>query len=163
MLPVELVLDAEPLHAVAQRKKSDADHLRRSGAVVARLLERVEYRLPLDRIEALLQRQPAQLGAVLRGRPRGEPQIARADHVAGRQRERALEYVLELADVSREIVARELGRGLGGELRRLGGAALALQYRGGERRDVLAHLAQARHLELDHVQPVIQILPEGAA
>src|SRR5687767_711563 len=56
-LGVELVVDAEPLHAIAQRAESDAQHLGGGGAVVARLLQRREYRLPLHRVEALLQRQ----------------------------------------------------------------------------------------------------------
>ena len=32
----------------------------------------------------------------------------------------------------------------------------------GDRRDVLAHLSQAGHLKLDHVQAVIEVLPEVA-
>src|SRR5204862_3835282 len=47
--------------------------------------------------------------------------------------------------------------------RRLAAGALAFEYRRGERRDVLAHLAQRGHPELYHVQAVVKILAEGAA
>ena len=74
-----------------------------------RLLERVEDRLALDRVEPLLQRQPADVDGVVARRLRGELQVVGGDLVAGGERERALEDVLELAHVAREVVARELG------------------------------------------------------
>src|SRR5262245_1285434 len=60
-LGIELFLDAEPFHAIAQRAERDSEQLRRCRAVVARLLEGVEDRLSLHRVQALLQRQARQV------------------------------------------------------------------------------------------------------
>src|SRR5688500_3575003 len=65
-LGVQLFLDPEPLHAVAQRAKGDAEHLGCRGAVVARLLQRVEDGLALHGVELLGQR-PAGQGGGRRG------------------------------------------------------------------------------------------------
>src|SRR5205807_2326726 len=103
------------------------------------------------------------LGA-LHGRLRWcEPQVLSADLRARAQSERSLQNVLELADIAGKAIAHELVERSRRDLRR-GAAGLrrqALQDRGGNERDVLAALAQRRHVQLDHVETVEQVLPEA--
>src|SRR5258706_9739007 len=73
-LGVQLFLDTEALHAVAQRAEGDAEQFRRGGAVVVRLLERIEDRLALDRVQLLRQRPSGEGG---RGPRRGRRRNAR--------------------------------------------------------------------------------------
>src|SRR5437870_12030090 len=77
----------------------------------------------------------------------------------GRERQASLENVFQLANIARERVGFQRGGGLWVELRRHATRQL-FEYRVGNRRDILAHLTQARHGELDDVQPVEQILAE---
>src|SRR6185295_2033668 len=56
-LGIELLLDPETLHAVAQRAERNAEKPRRGRAVIARLLQRLEDRLLLDALEILGQRR----------------------------------------------------------------------------------------------------------
>ena len=79
----------------------------------------------------------------------------------GGERQAALEDVLELAHVAGKRIALERRDGFGIELRRIAARELR-EDRVGDQRNVLAHLAQARHRELDHVQPVVEVLPELA-
>src|SRR5262245_38755761 len=162
-LGIELFLDAEPFHAIAQRAECDAQELGGRGAVVVGLLERVENRLALDGVQALLQRQAGDL--LRRGRRpdarRRELQVLGLDLAARGERERALEHVLQLPHVARKIVLPQALQRRRGEPRRgAGGCGLTLYDRRGERRDIVAHLAQRRHLELDHVQAVVEVLAE---
>src|SRR3954463_16561181 len=100
--------DVEALHAVAQLPEGDAEELRGRGAIEAGFRERLEDRLALDRIQVVGQRlASARGGRSAWGGRRGEAQIVKADLVAAGQRERALEDVLELADVAGEVMLRQ--------------------------------------------------------
>src|SRR5689334_5458245 len=61
-LRIELFVDAQALHAIAQGPEGDAEELRRRSAVVAGLLQRVENGLALQRIELLGQRPAGDRG-----------------------------------------------------------------------------------------------------
>ena len=87
-------------------------------------------------------------------------QVRRRDLLRiGGERESALENVFEFAHVARERIRLERRDRFGVEPRDRP-AREFLQYRVGDRRNVLAHFAETRHAEFDHVQPVEQILPE---
>src|SRR5687768_11963605 len=158
-----LIGDAEALHAVAQLAERDAQELRRRGAVEAGLAQGLEDRLALQGVEVLGQRLAAAVAGLLRLGRRREAQVGGLDLVAARQRERALQDVLQFAHVAGKIVVRQLlhGRGLEPRRRHAVLAREALQDARGDAADVLAALAQRRHPELDHVQAVEQILAEA--
>src|SRR5689334_2451869 len=164
---VKLVFDAEPFHAIAQRPERYAEHFCGSRSVVMRLLERIENRLALYRVQTFLKRQTARRrnGGLLGFgcAARGELQVFGVDLIPTSQRECAFENVLELANVSREIVGEKGRLSLFGEFRRLSPGALALKERCSKLRNVFTHLAQAWHSQFDNVQSVIQVLSESAA
>src|SRR5690348_12327814 len=104
--------DAQALHAIAQLPEGDAEKLGRRRTVEAGLAERLEDRLALDGIQILRERFGSgrrRRAAAGRGRWRAQAQVIDANLFAGRESERSLEDVLELADIAREVVARELG------------------------------------------------------
>src|SRR2546423_7932416 len=95
-----LIGDAEALHAITQLAEGDAKELCGRGAVEAGLAERFENGLALHAVEIGGQRfAGTAVGflAVLR-HPR-EAQVLGVDLSAAREGERALEDVLQLADV----------------------------------------------------------------
>src|SRR6185436_11662678 len=167
---VQLLLDAEALHAVAQRAEGDAEELRGRGAVVARLLQRLDDGLLFEALEVFRQRRRgAQTHQVLarnglRILVRAELQVFHPDLVFGGERERALEYVLELPHVAGEGVALERLQGVGTEPRRgsLEGLRQPAEYLRRDDRYVLGELAQRRHRQLDDGEPVEEVLPEIA-
>src|SRR5438128_2616044 len=86
------------------------------------------------------------------------------DDGAPGQHDRAVEHVLELADVAGPIVAREHLEGAGGHATHVA-VALARDLADevlDERGNVLSPLAQRRHVDRDHVEPVVEILTERA-
>ena len=102
--------------------------------------------------------------ACLAGSRRRELQFLLFDLSARAQRQRALEDVLEFAHIAGKLhsPATRPARPATTALRcRRPGRTLA-QNLAREHRDVLAHLAQRRHPQLDHVEAVIQVLPELA-
>src|SRR5690606_29005029 len=149
----------ELLDPIPERPEADPEELRGRGLVVTRLLERPEDRVALDLLELRLERSAVGPG---RGRGRaGNPcgavvrlaelDVLDVDLVAGAERQRALEDVLELPYVAGEAVAEER-RARGG---RQAGHRHALRRREpledpvGEQQHVLAALAERRHVELD--------------
>ena len=88
-----------------------------------------------------------------------------ADQAAVAQDRRALEDVTQLADVTGPAVldealaclARDAGGRPGDALGEIGEEEVA------EREDVLGALAQRRKADLEHLEPVVEILAEGAA
>ena len=92
-------------------------------------------------------------------------QVLELHAAAARERDGALHGVLELAHVARPLVAQQLIGGARGEA---GDLALHAQRRvreqhPRERQDVVAALAQRRHVQLDDLEPVVEVLAEGAA
>src|SRR5690606_36885986 len=94
----------------------------------------------------------------------GEGEVGRRDPRAVGHRHGALEDVLQLADVAREGVVHERGHRVVGQ----GGRVAVLLVGeagdevGGELRQVVEVLAQRRHAQLDHVDAVVEVVPEGA-
>ena len=83
---------------------------------------------------------------------------------AGRQHHRALDDVLQLADVARPVVFLQQIQRLGGQLEvgLLVFLAVLLEEVLDQQRDVVLALAQRRQLHGDDVQPVVQVLAELA-
>ncbi len=84
-------------------------------------------------------------------------QVAQIDRLAAAENHRALHHVAQLADISRPCVgdqrlarvARDRVRQLMMRLRRLRGKVFR------ELHDFARAVAQRRHLQLDHIQPVV--------
>ncbi|MNS71991.1 hypothetical protein D3C72_1053870 [compost metagenome] len=91
-----------------------------------------------------------------------QAQVVGTDAVFLGQRQRAFQDVLQLAHISREAILGQRVQRRGRQQR--GGAAVAAgqpcQDRGGQRRQVLAALAQRRHAQFDHVDAVVQVVAE---
>src|SRR6266545_4743290 len=86
-------------------------------------------------------------------------QVPSRHRVAVGQRAGTLDHVLELADIARPAVSLEGGHGVVGDA---ADAALSVarEEGAGEEAHVPRPLAQRRQLDLDDVDPVIQLLPE---
>ena len=80
----------------------------------------------------------------------------RADQV------RPLQRVVQLADVARPIVPLEELQGLGLDLAGARPPAIAGQQVLGQQRHVFQPLAQRRDVDPQHVEPVVEVLAEGA-
>jgi hypothetical protein len=93
----------------------------------------------------------------------GGRQVRRLHHRALGHRRGVLHRVLQLAHVPRPVVALEQGLDLGCEAQ---GRATVLPGRaveevGRQQPDVLPALAQGRQLDLDHVEPVVEVVAEA--
>ena len=91
-------------------------------------------------------------------------QVLRLDVAALTEDEGVLDDVLQFADVAGEIMAHERGQGLvryADDVLALLGAVFADKMLD-EQGDVLLALAQGRQADLDHVEPVEQVVAEGA-
>ena len=95
----------------------------------------------------------------------GEGKIAGIEPVPfAAEHHRHLHSILQLADISRPGVLRQPFDCLGGQ-RFAGEIFLAANFSHEMRRqtgDIRTSLAQRRHLNRNHVQPVVEILPEAA-
>ena len=91
-------------------------------------------------------------------------QIVGHHAIAAAEHQRLLDDVLELAHVARPVVAEEAGDDVGGERARLPAAARRVLAHEvvGEQRQILLAVAQRRQGQRDDVEPVEQILAEGA-
>ena len=112
-------VDAELLEPVAQRAEADAEQRRGALADAAGLLERA-HRPTRARSRRPVRSRSTPSGGKSRGHLGGRAsrrlnvgQVARRRSRARRQRDRALDHVLELADVAGEVVALELAHRLG--------------------------------------------------
>jgi hypothetical protein len=118
-------LDAEPLQSVVERRALHPERARHLGLVAAAARERERSARALDVFELLVEIDPG-AGGLRPGRGRGargrdgrppargarrsagvarpETRGARLDHVAAREDRGALDHVLQLAHVAREVV-----------------------------------------------------------
>src|SRR5947207_7983384 len=157
----------EFLELVAELAEAHAEELGRARLHPTRPRQREVDVALLDLVERRLEVEPA-----LRNLDRdvedvaGPPEVRRervhVEHLAAPEDQRALDHVLELADVAGPPVAledreRRGGHGAHGlaELRRP-----VLDEVGDEQRDVLAPLAQRRDVDRDDVEAVEEILSE---
>ena len=104
-----------------------------------------------------------QLAFLLVGHDGTQAQVLDVDHATIGKRQRSLQDVLQLAHVARERIALQVAQRHAGELRNtLQAAALCqpLQDGIGQHAHVLLPLAQRRHAQLDHIEPVEKVLPE---
>jgi hypothetical protein len=177
--------DAQPRHAVAHLAQRQAEAGAGRGAVVAVAQQRTFEDVALDRVEVghevagqrcrggrlgrswrLRERSRHAVGCVVRqGAGVTGIEVGAPDGVAGGQRQRTVQQVLQLAHVAgeglplqpRQHVGRQRGHGvdpgIGGD---------AAQHRVADRRQVAHALAQRRHDDADDVEPVVQVLAEAA-
>ena len=139
---------------------ADAQDLGGPARGPAMALERGQDRVPFDvghgRARNGWRRRLAVGGAELGG------QVVLLDGVALRQHHRALDDVLELTDVARPVVGDDLRQRAVAEafhaLAVLPGKAL--QEMRGERRHVALPTPQRGQRDVDHVEPIVQILAE---
>ena len=145
-----------------QGLERDAQHLGGARLVALGLLERQEDQAALD----LVDRHAREHDRVV---PRGAAahgggQVLGRDQLAGRDDDRALHRVAQLAHVARPRVAHdqvarrvvEPDHRLALAMREVDGEAL------GQRELVVAALAQRRQVQVEHVQPVVQVLAQRA-
>src|SRR5437867_10585776 len=147
-------LAAEPEHPPGERL-APADRLHHAQDVAALdLLERRELGRIVARDEHVRALEAADL---LR-------EIVEADRLVPREGDRPLDAVLELAHVAGPDVGKEALRGLGREpgdaLAGLRGVAVDEVLR--EEEHVAPPRPQRRHLDVDHVDPDVEILAEAA-
>ena len=137
-----------PLHPAGGRERA-LDQLRLEGG------DHVPEREPLGRHHELGHLERAR-GAHPVGDELG------ADPRAGRQHDRTLDDVLQLAHVARPVVSLHEVEGLGRQLqvRLVVLGPVLLQEVMGEQRDVFAPVAQRRQLDLDDVQPIVEVFSE---
>src|SRR5262245_36898018 len=161
------VVDAELLEAIAQGAEGDAEELRGALFHAARGPERLEDQAALVLLHQLveahpLDRDPRRAAGLGAGEHRARQRL-QLDHRATRQRDRALDRILELADVARETVGEQPLERLGGDpldlLAEL--ARVPLEEVVDEQREVVLALAQRRQRDLDHVEPVVEVFAEA--
>src|SRR5262245_1499168 len=159
------------LDLLEQRGAIQPEQARRLVLVPVRALERLSDQVGLEAVHHLVEgdaglRQPlasrSGLGVAAAAVQRAR-QVGEADLAAAAQHHQPLDQVLELAHVARPVVAHERFHGLGrdaarAELLLLAGLAQEVRH---EQRDVLAALAERRHFDRDHVEPVEQVLAEA--
>src|SRR5215468_46915 len=177
--------DAVAVEAVEEGPARHAEHLGGLGLVSRAGGERVEDAAAFQRLELgahrrrsvarwrrlrRLCRLPALRRQVLDAGHAGadllERQVLGEDLRADTEEDRALDDVLQLADVPRPGVALEERHRLGRQARCglppvLRGGALEEELR--QRADLRRALAERRHDDADAVQPEVEVAPEGAA
>ena len=148
-----------------QRLAIEAEALRGARLVAGLVLEHALDELALE----LGERHPARdRGAEEVGGPalaHVRRQIVVGDQLALAQRDAALEHVHQLAHVAGPVIGEQqvlrLGRQAHPARRRLLRAELR-EHVLGERHDVLGARAQRRQIEVDDVEPVVEVLAEAA-
>ena len=169
--PVALVA-VDPLQLFDQRRALEPEQRRRLTLVAAGALERLRDQTRARGRATYASRSMPCSGSTGGRIPPRSPMdwispgsIADVDlRAAAAQRQRALDRVLELPDVARPVVrhqpAHRLLRERHARPRRIELAPHAIEEVLGEQRNVLAPLAQRRHVDGNHVQPIEQILAE---
>src|SRR5690349_20265666 len=154
------------LKLVAELAEGHTKEFRRLGLDTARSIERPLEISPFEIVEGRLEVK-ALLGYVDElGSPGGAlaanrlGQGVNAEHVAGAEHDRALEHVLELADVAGPVVSLEDRESLRRDPPNVLAEILAelLQEMRDEQRNVLASLAQRRQVDREHVQTIEEVL-----
>jgi len=102
----------------------------------------VKDRLALNGLQPLGQRQPLDVGVLLRRALIGQLQIVNGNLVAADQRHCALEDVLELAHIAGKMIGLQHFFGLRRQMQRAAVRGMAHEYRLGQSRNVVAQLAQ---------------------
>jgi hypothetical protein len=94
-----------------------------------------------------------------RRRHRGQPDVVGGDRLVAAHHQRAVDDVLELADVARPAVAEQALGGVGRQHRAAGAEALRVELEevAGEGQDVAGAIAQRRQLERRDVEAVEEI------
>ena len=132
-------------------------------------VQRLQDRLALDLVQVVLAAATARAGAPRAPRRRRSARAScrssRLDVVRPRQRDRALEDVLELAHVAGEVVRAQRLERASADSRR--GAAPPCRARRARIASAISGMsspafAQRRHPQLDHVEAVEEVLAELA-
>src|SRR3990172_3611095 len=160
-------VDPEALEFPEQGVSMKTENPGRLGLVPLDLLEDVENVLLLEMAPRLSEAESNALDILDRAATKDgnvQGQLPQRDGLALGQGHRALDDVLQLADVAGPVVLIQRGRGARGEALHLAGElavvlADEVLYQKG---DVVAALAQGGQRDGNHVQAVVQVLPEGA-
>src|SRR5438132_5018673 len=159
------------LDPIPQALLGDAENPRRADLHTTRSSERLENHLTLDVVERLVARSPGCRRRCCRrrcrelldaGRLDGRGEVLGPDDPVGQQ-DRALEDVLQLADVSRPCVhPQALQRLVRERSGRPGEFALGVIEEGvDELGEIVEALTQRRQSELDSMQAIEQVRPES--
>src|SRR5688572_13317464 len=160
------VSQAQVLDQPRQVRALEPERLGGARLVAGAPLERAPDERALELLDALVERPDVRVVAVepaARGPRLAERELARLDLRAGAEHDRALDRVLELADVAAPLVPhQEVERAVRQRLRPLARLlAVLLEEVCGQRRDVLAALVERRDPQRDHVQPVVEVLAKA--
>src|SRR5712691_4955112 len=156
-------VDVELADLVADDPLGGVEEPGRLGPVAAGGLEGIDDEVLLEAVHRALERDARQRARHLRGL-QGRGKMVAVDDTAVADQHRPLDAVLQLADVPGPVVAHEHvdgGRGDAADVLPVGGRVL-LDEMVGEEKDVGPPLAQRRQEDAEHVEPVVQVLPEGA-
>ena len=96
--------------------------------------------------------------------PLGKGHVLRQDEIRSFQGDAALDDVLQLADVARELIIHKQLQGVGGNVLHLlaKGAGVLLDEMPRQQGDVLLALPQGRQVNGNYVQTPVEVLPEAA-
>ena len=165
-------MQAERLQLAMQRRALHADEGRGARDVAAEARHLGQQILALEDLARVAQRQLHDLAALLPAQHRRRVladvvgQHVGADRPAARRRQdqQPLDDIAQLADVARPVVALQGGQRVLADRprRQAGGVGDAPQQVVGQLGDVLAALAERRHAQRHHVQPMEQLLAEAA-
>ena len=142
------------LDLAVERGPADAEQLGRFGHVVAGAVERFGDQPPFPVVDA--QRFQVAAARIAEG------QVVRPDRILVGQHDGAVEHVAELPHVARPAVGEQLGPGRVGQAQ-VGPAVQAaemIEEEIDQQADVVAAVAQRRQVQLEHAEPVVQVLAE---
>jgi hypothetical protein len=157
-----LLTQTVPLYLAIEGRRVDAEDRARPFLLPVRLLEHRDEVFLLELVERHLRLLHDDLAALLRMVAHLLGKILRADVLSVLEDARALDDVLELADVAGPIVVREeLHRFLRYRPRPAGTFGGQMQEPVDEERDIVAPLAQRRYDDRNHVETVIEVRAEA--
>src|SRR5439155_18113384 len=146
-----------PFEPAVQRAAREAEGLRRVTHIAAGARERFLDQDALDFLQAHLIERTGTIAATT------ETEIARADRARFRQQDRALDRMIQLADVAGPSVAQQQLHRIGPEhrVRLVVTGRVETEKVRGEQRDVLTPIAQGGEPDFHGVEPEQQILTES--
>src|SRR5712691_10937967 len=160
-------LESVLLDLRVQQTPVDTQHFRCLRSITASVLECFHDQVLLELRYGLLEEGPLRrdvvaLVLVVTGIVLTERQLAARDDLTAGQDDGALDDVLELAHISRPVVFGETLERLFADRRRLGCRAVAVLREEvlHERWDVLLAVSQWRHVDVDDVEPVEEVVAE---
>src|SRR5437870_806059 len=160
-------LESVLLDLRVEQTSVDAEHFCRLGTITASVLQRLHDQILFELGNGLLEERTLRrdvlvLVFALAGVVVAERQLTTGDDLSPREDHRALDDVLELAHVARPVVLGEPFQCFFADRRRLRRRAVTVLREEvlDERRDVLLAFAQRRHVDVDDVESVKEVVAE---